>query len=436
MVRPIRLFLWLLATVALVPALGAATLVVGPGQAFTDIQAAVDAAQPGDVILVEPGTYGAFAVTKPLRILGAGSGVVRVVEPTGEGVHVEGIGAGDEVVISGMEVDTMPFVLFGDPFVLHAKDCDGTVVFHDLLVQNEPQAPGLGVEGCARVLLLDSTLAGAGASGSTVTLGAVQCTDSTLWIANSVLVGFHPAITGIQYPGSQGLEASGSTVHAWRSELRGGNGSGGKPAFFTPPDGGHGATLDNSALFLYGGPTALLAGGNGTSGGLFGGNGVGGHGVELSNGSFLLQQTDVPVVGGFDASGAVQQAPLGVDGTSGLTLDPTVYPTLDATAVQGAIGGSFNLNTAGSAGGLAFLFTSVGTGPDVVVPGVGGIGLLDLTTLFALGTTTLDGTGFATQAVFVPANPAFIGVTLFFQSVEAVGLQVGVTNPVLVPVIG
>lgn len=60
---------------ALAPLSGAGTLTVGPagsGAQFTQIQAAVDAALPDDVILVKPGTYARIDVNKPLRILGDG----------------------------------------------------------------------------------------------------------------------------------------------------------------------------------------------------------------------------------------------------------------------------------------------------------------------------------------------------------------------------
>jgi pectin methylesterase-like acyl-CoA thioesterase len=47
----------------IVPAL----LLVGPGQAFSTIQAAITAANPGDTVEIEPGTYdGSVAVVKPV----------------------------------------------------------------------------------------------------------------------------------------------------------------------------------------------------------------------------------------------------------------------------------------------------------------------------------------------------------------------------------
>ena len=69
--------LLLLAAVALilcaalaVPA-SAATLTVGAGGQFKTVQQAVDAAKPGDTVLVAPGTYTEnVVVSKPLTITG------------------------------------------------------------------------------------------------------------------------------------------------------------------------------------------------------------------------------------------------------------------------------------------------------------------------------------------------------------------------------
>ena len=55
----------------------AGVLAVGPG-GFSTIRSAIRAANPGDTILVTPGTYSSFVVDKPLRILGAGSQFVWV----------------------------------------------------------------------------------------------------------------------------------------------------------------------------------------------------------------------------------------------------------------------------------------------------------------------------------------------------------------------
>lgn len=58
-----------------VPALAAQACVVDddPGGDFTTIQAAISAAQPGDRILVQPGSYGSFTLRKGPTIVGYGT---------------------------------------------------------------------------------------------------------------------------------------------------------------------------------------------------------------------------------------------------------------------------------------------------------------------------------------------------------------------------
>src|SRR4026207_188330 len=60
----------------------------GPGTHFTDLPAAVAAAQSGDTILVRSGNYTAFYVTgKALTIRGAGQGTTVINLPTGHATH-------------------------------------------------------------------------------------------------------------------------------------------------------------------------------------------------------------------------------------------------------------------------------------------------------------------------------------------------------------
>ena len=63
------------AVLLLVPAALANTYTVDAagGGNFSDIQTAILASQPGDVLLVQPGTYSAFALDRGLTIIGYGN---------------------------------------------------------------------------------------------------------------------------------------------------------------------------------------------------------------------------------------------------------------------------------------------------------------------------------------------------------------------------
>lgn len=112
-----------------VGALRADTLVVdadgGPDADFLTIQAAVDAAAPGDVLLVRPALYDGFVLDKPLRVLGvpeamgAGVGVLGTIE-------VRDIPAGQVAALVQLSTE-----------FLRIEGCDGTV-FHDIVALLSP----------------------------------------------------------------------------------------------------------------------------------------------------------------------------------------------------------------------------------------------------------------------------------------------------------
>ena len=94
-----------LASAAPVPAGPAGNLLrVGPTQAFTTIQGAVAAALPGDLILVDPGSYGEFAVDgKGISIAPADGSSFTVLESVSlePAILVENLPADQQVSIVG-----------------------------------------------------------------------------------------------------------------------------------------------------------------------------------------------------------------------------------------------------------------------------------------------------------------------------------------------
>lgn len=124
----------LLATLALV---SVSTLTVdddGPAQ-FQQIADAIQAAQPGDVLLVEDGTYAPFALTKALTILGHG------------GAHVTGhstVQSVSSLTLAGLRFDR-----------LGVHDVSGRAVLDELEIGGvlyAPPTPGLFIESCSEVI--------------------------------------------------------------------------------------------------------------------------------------------------------------------------------------------------------------------------------------------------------------------------------------------
>ncbi|MEW6747973.1 MAG: hypothetical protein AB1486_35095, partial [Planctomycetota bacterium] len=97
----------------------AATWVVandGSGD-FTELQAAVDAASPGDLILVKDGTYAGALIQKALSIVGSGPDrtVITEVDPYGRVIYGWGMPTGDLLVASLRAEGKLPLVAGRSP---------------------------------------------------------------------------------------------------------------------------------------------------------------------------------------------------------------------------------------------------------------------------------------------------------------------------------
>ena len=100
---------------------GQVILRVGPGQAFTALQPAIDAAQPGDRILVEAGYYqGPIRVNKGVRITWPSGTAIA------SGIHFDLIPAGQTATMSGASV-TAPTVGLRGATAVQITHCAGLV---------------------------------------------------------------------------------------------------------------------------------------------------------------------------------------------------------------------------------------------------------------------------------------------------------------------
>jgi len=322
-----------LVAIAFAAAAAADVLVVEepPGAgSYGTIQAAVDDAADGDVILVRYGSIdgypGFFVNGKAIDVVGEpGFGQRPVVAGS---VRVTNVPAGKRVLLSGLDVHGVTSSALYAGYGLWAFSNDGRVRVQDCALvgadnADEPSnCSGLGDEtGWEGALLTDS--ADVAFSHSTLTGGVGLSQKQSIggcWEETSGGDGGHA------------LAASNAIVTMYECELFGGA-------------GGYGATGDGAATGTTGGNGAFVQGGTlfasgtyseGGRGGVFFDilalpvpGGAGGHGLQLSPGT-TSTMIDCELVGGDGAPG-IFGAPDGADGLPWLggTLTPLLGDARD-----------------------------------------------------------------------------------------------------------
>jgi hypothetical protein len=413
----------------------AADLFVGPGQPFTTVQAAVDAASPGDRVFVAPGIYQAFTVDKPIEVRGAGPGQTRITNIIVDTrVQVTDIQAGRVATLAGMSISHSNPQVLGDYAMVEILGNGGTVVLHNVQVNAMPMSyhrgPGVLVADSARVLIQGCDLRGA--SGFTQFGGVgdagLVAQDSKLWISDSRLRATNASYGEFTFAqeGAPGARFTGCEVRLARTEARGGSGS--YDQFLPgPAPGGPGIELVGSSLVLAGGPGNLLQGAAGFWDTVS--NSSGGAGLRLTADSAVESATDALLVGGLDGLASTPAPALEVDGTSTATALPQRLPTLAPSAQTVALGGSLQLELSGEPGAIAVPTASGLLGATLHLPGIEGPILIDVTAYTALPPVLLDPAGTGTRGLSVPANPILAGSHLWLQSAELAAGTLRISNP-------
>jgi parallel beta-helix repeat protein len=131
---------------ALTVPVSAANLTVGAGGQFKTIQQAVDAAKPGDTVLVAPGTYTQnVVVNKPLTI--TGNATVKAADSskdvfllTSPGVHIDGLtiaGGESGVHVAGVASCVIANITaHGNVFAVYLANATNSNVSHNNLANN------------------------------------------------------------------------------------------------------------------------------------------------------------------------------------------------------------------------------------------------------------------------------------------------------------
>lgn len=197
------------------------TLLVGPGQTFADVPAAVAAAQPGDRVLVQAGSYTACVVDKgillraeplgaPVTIANAYGASMRWRVPAGQMATVAGIDVAAAAAVelpTGMAVAGV--VAFEDVrMMLGLSVADAHATLRGCDVSNF--GPGVSISGAATVSAVQST---------------IRANFQT----------FFPAVDGLVASGTASVQLSDCTV------------TGGTAGFHSIIAMGNGVTLSGSA---------------------------------------------------------------------------------------------------------------------------------------------------------------------------------------------
>lgn len=196
---------------------------VGVG-AFPTIQGAVDAAAPGDVVLVDAGVYPSFHVGKPLTITASPSALVQVVSPSAVTITLS---FQDRVHLAGLDLQVAGVTILGG--IVSMERCTvrtdrGMRVVGAVATLRWSSA---GAEHASGVLLQnshlhasDSTFSTAAAGVTTIEHGAVRLEGASMCLLSlCTLVGAWPNDADAPWP-SVALHTSqaGAAARAWLAD--------------------------------------------------------------------------------------------------------------------------------------------------------------------------------------------------------------------------
>jgi len=385
----------------------------GSGADFTDIQPAVDAALPGDTIRILAGSYTGFTVGKPLTIQGAGSdqcfvetvfvGFPRTV------IEVDGLASGT-LVISGLEVD--PTFSIWLPAIT-VSDSAGTVVLHDVVLEEPADRKFLHVEGPTDLVLSHFT-----AHGTTVVPNAgayflVSVLEGNAWIIDSSIVNEDetPAWLNNDFGA---LELSQSDAYIYGTSVDGRDLEPGGLAHW----GGDGIWSHASTLFL---SRTTVTGGDAA------GSYEGGYAARLSGASVATLLPDTSLEGGLGVGGV--QDPLLLEGESQVVRAASAAPGLSVTESLLEPGDTLEFSLTGPALAPGRLFVALQSGTPTEYPGLAGALFLPPSLVIDLGNVSLDANGAAQLTATVPDAAGLSGRLAVFQWVAASGPALVLSNP-------
>ncbi|MCI0587328.1 MAG: hypothetical protein L0323_10860 [Planctomycetes bacterium] len=419
----------------------------GGGGQFNDIQSAVNAASPGDTVLVVAGTYPPFVLDKALRVLGVGPGLVTVSmaaisspPPAPAAVQVTGIPAGSFALIAGMKVQistvyppafclSCPCSGWPSASALSVANCIGPLFLSNLQLEPGYYFHGLSATASTLVLLDHVAVSGSQVSGCSLFCDNYNaaCARAGISASGTNLSVNDSSIQGVTSSTALQIDGASQSILA-RTNLTGSDAiSIACPSFGSPVpkwrglDAGHGLSVASGAVVrVAGGSPVAIAGGEGGDGYGFvplmgcceGGDG--GHAVTSSASTVLLAPglALIPGLPGYSPSCPV--LPGQAISGSGVSTASAPLPSLGLNPPLSSPGGSFSLEVKGAASSVFALGVSGAPG-FLPIPGVGGALLLDPGSLVLFASGTLDATGTASISAAVAPDPLFSTLVLFLQ---------------------
>ncbi len=371
----------------------------GSGADFSEIQPAVDAALPGDTILVRPGSYGPLLVEKGVLVR-ASEGMFLL----GFGATIRNIPAGSTAGISGATTVGYP---------IQVRNNVGEVLLESLSLQAGEHT--LWVDNCANVSV----------TGANVSLSAGLGGDAVLIESSTVRVSDYSFQGGsgglfIARDGGAALRVADSRVALALGSLFGGHGTNG----ICPGSGGAALVSLRSEIHLVGDGTGQLEGGHGgDSADVSCSGGHGGHAVESQQSTLWVSQ--MALVGGQGGGGP---GVLGQSGQSAFGNTPLFDHRVPQLSIDGDLnpGDTLHLELAVEEAGSVLLFLG-GAGGWLELGSLGpGLGVLPGVAWFgraSLGPTSPSNPVVIDFALATEVPPGFIFHTQGFVFAESGGIH-------------
>lgn len=358
----------------------------GPGSNFSDLPAAVLAAQSGDVLLVRPGDYAGFRTGKGLTILG-GSGVrlVRSSSLFAPALQVMDLPANESFTLLGFE--TVPSTSFFPR--MEISSCAGQVHLEGIhnyvtwrsIFPNSSAA--LQIENAASVTIVRSQFLGQ---------PGVLARNSTVVVTDSECEGMSGLINLYEFLAGHGIRAESSHVTLSRSSAVGGS------YYLDPPSSaaglGYGLSSHLSTWTILGDTTTHIDAGSAP-----------GFVASAMHGTGSVRMN--PVVAFVPSGNAPPIDPL-------ISATNLQIPSLRATGAP--LGGSVAVDVFGSSGDAFGLFVGL---PGVPIS-LGALGefWIDLGSgaVFVMG-GVIDGSRHFAVNFAVPNDPLVLGTRFTWQAI-------------------